>query len=195
MSQPGIDYSSPINFNIPQKSPENVPPQLRPIVDDIYTALQNIIKILVDNAGLGSQLPAQWAQLAGIPGSTYKAANLGRLYVTAFEAIQQGAMVNFFLDAGILKARNANATTSVKMCNGFCSTPGGLAPGISGEFISGLGTVAISGLTIGTRYYLSTVNGLITAVAPVAAGNIEQFVGIALQPSLLLFNCGYYIPH
>lgn len=195
MAQQATDYSSSVNFNIPSTIPENTPEGMKGIMNDILTWFQGIIKALVNNCGIGPQLPSQWAAYAQTPGSTFLAANMGRMYAIALEPIQQGALVNFVLDSGLLKAQNANATNNAKMCNAYCSTPGGLVAGAPGEFIQGRGSIAITGLTVGAKYYLSRVNGLVTASAPVAAGNIEQYVGFAAQTNLLIFHTCFYIQH
>ena len=74
--------------------------------------------------------------------------------------------------------------------------PDGIVSGDYGEvtLMQGL-SQAHSGLTIGSRYYLSTTPGALTTTAPVAVGNIEQFVGIALSDNLLYFNSGTWIQH
>lgn len=195
MAQQATDYSTTVNFNIPTTIPENTPDNMKGILNDILTYFQSIIKALVNNCGIGPQLPSQWSQYATMSGSTVLAGNMGRLYATAKETIVQGALVNFTAVAGVLQAQNANATDNTKMCQGYCSTPGGLQAGIAGEFIEGRGTIAITGLTVGSKYYLSRVNGLITTTAPVAAGNIEQYVGFAAQANLLVFHSHYYVQH
>ena len=193
----GISYSAPVNFNIPQNAPDltDVPQNMQGIISDIYTNFQQIIQGLVNQCGIGQQLPSNWASLAATPGSTILASNMGRLYAVASEAIPQGALVNFWLNGSVLNARNANATNNTKPAQGYCSTGGGLAANAPGEFIVNGGTIAITGLVVGARYYLSTTNGLVSATPATASGNIEQYVGFAAQTNLLVFNCGYFVQH
>jgi hypothetical protein len=110
-----------------------------------------------------------------------------RLYAKASEAIGFGNAVNLHAVSGVINIRKANATNNTKPCHGFCSVSVGIPSGEYGEVILCQGiTTGITGLTTGTRYFLSTTDGLLTATAPVAAGNIEQAVGIALETSLFI---------
>lgn len=188
-------YNSPVNFYLSQNPPSNVKdPVAQAAFNELYNAIQNIIQTLVTSCGIGPQSAALWAQLAGSP-STLQAGNLNRLYVIAGENIPLGAMINLFSNAGVLNARNANATTNVKAADGYCTTAGGIAAGAVGEVQLGHGLVSLVGVTIGQRYWLSVVNGLITTVAPVAAGNIEQYIGVGIDASSVFVNMGYYVQH
>jgi hypothetical protein len=97
---------------------------------------------------------------------------------------------------GVLSARNANATNANKPCDGFCSQPSGILAGQVGEVIlnDGMNT-SLSGLTVGSRYFLDTTNGLVTTTAPVAAGNLEQSLGIAITATALRFWTGKQVQH
>lgn len=46
----------------------------------------------------------------------------------------------------------------------------------------------LSGLTLGARYYLSATAGGVTSTKPSTAGQIVQYVGIAISTSALAFN-------
>ena len=185
-------FSAPVDFRIGQSPPDELSPELKAALTPVYESIQQIIQALVNECGIGQQSPQFWSQLAGTA-SQLKPGNLNRLYVEATEALQSGAAVNVFLSGGILKARNANATNNTKFANGFASDA--IASGAVGEVILAHGVAIITGLTPGANYFLSTVNGLITNVAPVAAGNIEQYVGIAIDSTHLFFNLGYWIQH
>lgn len=188
-------YNSPVNFYLPQNPPTDIKdPVAQQAFNELYNAIQNVIQALITFCGIGPQSASLWPSLAGSP-STLLEGNLNRLYVTASELIPLGAAVNLFNNAGVLNARNANATTNAKPADGFCTTSGGIALGAVGEVQLGHGVVNLVGLVIGQRYWLSTVNGLITTVAPVAAGNIEQYVGIAIDVTSVFFNLGYWIQH
>ena len=98
--------------------------------------------------------------------------------------------------SSIAKCRNANATNNTKPAHGYCNVVGG---GVSGDYLEiilfkGLCTL-FSGLTPGQQYWLATADGQIAAAAPVAAGNIEQFIGVALDANSLFFNSHYRIQH
>jgi hypothetical protein len=187
-------YNSPLDFRIAQSPPDNIPPEVRGVLLEIYAGMQQVIKALVDECGIAQQNFSLWPELSG-SSSTIKASNMRRLYVQASEDIALGAMVNLHNVAGNLRARNANATNNTKPSDGFCNTVGGIIAGEVGEIILACGVATVLGLTVGSRYFLSTSNGLVTATAPVAAGNIEQYIGVALSTTQLFVNTGYWIQH
>ena len=189
-------YDAPINFNIPQSPPTNLKKPVEAALVPIYQGLQQLIQALINNCGIGPQTRDSWPSIVSSGAvNTILSANMGRLYCVATESLQLGGMVNIHNSGGFVAARNASATNNTRPAQAYCSTPGGAAPGdpVEVTVISGLAT--IGGLTIGSRYYLSTVNGLVTPIAPVAAGNIEQYLGYAVAPNQLVVNFGYWIQH
>lgn len=189
-------YNSPIDFRLSQSviNEGNIDPGSRAAIEELYAFGFQVIRAFVDYCGIGSQNFNNWPLLAGNP-KTLLVGNLNRLYVVASENIIQGAAVSLVNTAGILNVRNANATNNTRICDGFCSSPGGINAGSPGEIILNNGIASIGGLTLGARYWLSIINGLITAVPPVAAGNIEQYVGIAISPTILSFNISNWFQH
>lgn len=185
--------NSPLSIAITQ-DPVGIPKELQPYFADLYNAIYQVQLAFVNFCGIASQNKADWSQLSA--GQTVFAQNMGRVYLQATETILTGAMVNVFLSGGVAKVQNANATTGAKPCHGYCNVSGG---GIVGDFLEiimfkGLCTL-FSALTPGTEYYLSTVAGGIQTVKPVAAGNIEQFLGVALDANSFFFNSHYRIQH
>jgi hypothetical protein len=190
-----LAYSAPVNFYISQSPPPGLPPETQPAFDELYQGVQNIIQALVNNCGIGPQSIANWAQLAGSP-STLLAGNLNRLYVLAVETIPFGAMISLTNSAGVLVVRNAQASTAAKMADGFCTTGAGIAIGSVGEVQLADGVTNFTGLVVGSRYWLDAVNpGLVTPIAPVAVGNIEQYIGRAITTTSLAVHIGYPIQH
>jgi hypothetical protein len=194
-SRPG-SYNVPIDFQIPTTPPpgSGSPARLDDTFKQIYATIQQIIKTFVQFCGIGPRNPGEWSILAGSP-TTILSGNLRRLYVIASEPIAANAMISLWNDAGVLKVRNASATNNTKPCDGFCSSEGGISTGVAGEVKLSTGIVTLVGLVIGTRYYLSTAAGLVTTVPPVAAGNIEQYLGIAITTTDLYLNTCYWIQH
>lgn len=93
----------------------------------------------------------------------------------ASEALTAGNFVNLWNDAGTLKVRKADATTSGKYADGFVLAA--VAQGNNATvYLEGINT-QITGLTGGTQYYLATTAGGVTATAPSASGNIVQRIG------------------
>lgn len=188
------NYSSP-NFVVPYAVPSNIPPSLLPIVKPIYIGFQNIIQTIIQFAGIAPRAPSAILSSNNDP-TAILANNTHRFYTQATEAIAFGAAINLTPVLGVLQVRNANATTGAKPCDGFCSQPGGLAIGGIGEVILNDGVIiGLSGLVVGTRYFLATSNGNYTTAAPVAAGNLQQSLGIALTTTSFRFWTGDQIQH
>lgn len=193
-STSNLRYNAPTDFRIQQTPPDEIPTEYRAAFTQIYSAIQQIILTLVTDCGIGPREFSQWLELSGSV-STLLSGNLNRLYIPTSENIPFGAAINLYNSSGILTARLANATNNTKPAHGFCSTSGGIATGTTGEMQVHTGKVAIAGLTPGLSYYLSTTNGLITNAPPVAAGNIEEYVGVAVSATVLAFNTGAWLQH
>lgn len=187
-------FGAPVDFRLAFNPPDSLPDNVKPTFDEVYNSLNQVFNTLVDFCGIGPQPHGIWDQLAGTPG-TLLAGNLNRLYVVAKDTIIPGNTLNLTLDAGILKAQLADATNNTKPAQGFCNSLG-VSPGGLIEMIMHSGVAPISGLTVGTRYYQSAASpGIITAAAPVAAGNIEQYVGVAITTTSLFFYTHHWRQH
>ena len=191
---PPSQLNSPFSVRIARDPPPGLPLEIRTVIEDIYTAIYQLQIALVNFCGVSPQPQAQWSQLATV--QTILQQNMNRTYMLASETILGGALVNFVNSGGVIKVRNANATDNTKPAQGFCNVSGGTASGSYGEFImfSGLCQL-ISGLTIGSVYYLSTTNGILSVSKPVAAGNIEQMVGVAVDINVLYFTSHHWVQH
>jgi hypothetical protein len=102
------------------------------------------------------------------------------IVATATESISPGRMVSFVKASdGSIGARNADSTVVAKRCDAF--SLGAYGAGSSGKFQTlGINQI-ISGLTVGTRYYLSTGGGI-------TATSGTQEVGVAISTTTLLFR-------
>lgn len=96
--------------------------------------------------------------------------------LTASEALVAGNFVNIWSDAGAFKARKADATTAGKEAHGFvlAAVAGGAAATV---FFEGTNN-QVTGQTPG-NVFLSTTPGAADDVAPSAAGNVVQRLGVA----------------
>jgi len=189
-----VFINSPINLRLDYKAPDHLRPELREALEPLYNAFHQIL------SGIQSYVaPLQWDQEIWSqlqPQQTIFPHFHNRLYLPATETIAFGAAINLFSTAGTLSARNANATTAAKPCHGFCSTTGGLLNGVTGEVILGHGLLTTVGaFAMGNNYWLHTLDGQYVNVPPVADGNIEQFLGVALNANDLFFNCSGWMRH
>lgn len=106
--------------------------------------------------------------------------------IPASEALTAGAFVNIYDNAGVVTARNANATNNTKPANGFVKSA--VASGANATVYLDGANDALTGLTTGSRYYLSTTAGGVTATPPSATGNNLQFIGYATQTTAIQFT-------
>ncbi len=106
------------------------------------------------------------------------------------EALSAGDMVNLWDDAGTVKARKAKALDNTRPAHGYVAEGYDLGANATIFTDSYLTT---TGLTVGSKYYLSTTAGAITATAPDGEGNVVQMVGFALSPTKLAFEQHPYI--
>lgn len=192
-----FNYNSPVSFFVSQNPPDALKeehPVIYAAFSELYNAMQQVILTFINNCGIGPQPAVQWDQIAGNP-ITVLCGNLRRFYVFATENIQLGAMVSLWNDGAGIKARNANATNNTKPMDAYCSSPAGILAGHSGEVTLSTGLAIINGLTPGQRYWLAISDGQVQNAPPVAAGNIEQYLGIALDTTHLYINAHYWIQH
>lgn len=189
----GVLTSSLVNTGLPQ-FPEGVPPELFSAFLQVYQGVGNLQQAISQFAGVDSMPTDWWSQLT--IDDTFFDGNLNRLIVTANENINLGQAVSPILVAGTLQVRLANATDNTRWCSGFSITPGTIIAGSKIE-IKTRGVISgVTGMTIGARYWLSTVSGFIQNIPPVAAGNIEQVVGWAAAGSRLISNLdSFFIQH
>lgn len=106
--------------------------------------------------------------------------------LVASETLAAGDLVSVWNDAGTPKVRKADATTSGKEVDGFVMEAVTLGnPG--NVYFEGINN-QLAALTPGSRYYLSTTAGGITATPPSGAGNVVQYVGRAISATELSFE-------
>lgn len=167
-----LSYTSSMQFKIAQTSPNIDSLQVTDkSIHDIYLAIQQLIQTLRPGGQAGNNIS-----------------------FLASEAIAFGAAVNLYNNAGTLGVRNATSSVSTKMCHGFALLPIASGTygsvGMGGQLITGL-----SGLTLGSNYWLSSIAGTIQTTPDIAAGHIEQYVGIALDAASLYIKPTNWIQH
>ena len=115
--------------------------------------------------------------------SMYNAGGDQTLPVVASEALGAGKFVNYWSDAGTLKARLADNSNG-RPAHGFVKEAAALAATATVFPLDAVNT-ALTGLTLGAVYYLGTAGGVITpALDATDEGNdgfIDQKLGVAMS--------------
>lgn len=103
----------------------------------------------------------------------------------AGEALAAGDYVNLYLDAGTVKARKAGGSGKYP-AHGFVKAAVSAAATASVYPLS-MTNDALSSLTAGTTYYLSTSTaGQVQATAPATSGALRQELGVAISANEIL---------
>jgi hypothetical protein len=105
--------------------------------------------------------------------------------MVASEALVAGDFVNIWLDMGTRKARKADSSNSDRVANGFVLNAVS-ANANATVILQGVNT-ALSGLTVGTKYFLGT-SGTATTTAPTASGSSIQSLGFAVSATGINFE-------
>ena len=105
------------------------------------------------------------------------------------ESLAAGDLVNIYDATGTSTARKADATTAGKEAHGFVLA-GSTSPGPATVYLAGINTQC-TGLTAGPQALAITAGKCVSiASAPASAGNVNQFVGVALSATELDFVPG-----
>lgn len=185
MSVYGVDNYK-IQLGLPPFPSDSIPQELYSHFSDVHRALQNLLRGVSQYAGIDAPSKDTWASLNY--NETLLTGNLTRMYPVANVAIQRGQAINLFNSGGTLQARLAQANGLANMAHGVANSAA--AAGETFECNIGQGLIeSIGGLVPGTMYYLSAgAAGAIQNVAPVAAGQIVQPIGIGLDATTLLMQ-------
>jgi hypothetical protein len=107
--------------------------------------------------------------------------------ILASQTLAAGDLVNLHTVTGAIRMRKADATDETKPAHGYVTSA--VTSGNVGAMF-GPGTIndAVTGLTPGATYFLSTTAGLTTATPPSTGGNIVQKIGEATSATTLLFE-------
>jgi hypothetical protein len=104
----------------------------------------------------------------------------------AFEALSAGDFVNIYLNSTVRNARKADASNG-RIAHGYVTSS--VTVGNNATVILQGTNTALTGLTIGNRYYLSaTTPGVATTTAPIVSGNIIQFLGVAVTTTSINYE-------
>lgn len=101
--------------------------------------------------------------------------------ITTSEALSAGNEVNIYNSSG-LKVRKADAANGY-VSNGYVKAA--FSSGASATVYTEGNNDALTGLTVGADYWLSTTAGGLTTTPPSTAGQIVQYIGRALTATKL----------
>lgn len=182
--QTGIQ--SPIRLAVPSTAVD-VPADLQPYLQPIYSSLYTLVDALTRYAGITSFGEAE-GKLLTVPGQVHPQ-NDSRLWVQASEALDPGMMVNLHLSSGVLKARQADYSSQSTAAHGCYNGDLHINVGEFCEIFVGTGLITrIGGIIEGQRYFLN-VNGLI-ATGGSAVSTLSQYIGFGLGSNLLFMQIG-----
>lgn len=109
------------------------------------------------------------------------------ILATATESIASGAWVNVYNNGGVISVRNADATTNGKPAHGFV-TAAYVSTNIATIYAPSNTNTALTGLTLGAEYFLSTTPGAgVATTPPSSSGNIVQRLGVADKVTEIVF--------
>lgn len=178
-----------IQTGLPALPEDNIPTELYDNFLQLHRAIQNLLRGVSRYCGIDAPSQDIWPQITFT--ETLLSGNLTRLYVPASVAISRGQVVNLHDNAGILSARLAVATSAATMAHGIANTTVGVGGTVELNILRGT-LDSVGGMTLGTVYWLSTVAGAIQNTAPVAVGQIQQTIGLALDPDSLLMEIPFF---
>lgn len=188
-------YSTPVDFRVTQNPQPVVDQRSNYNFNEIYDFIRQVILTFVRYCGIGTYDTSFWPLLAKNPGQLLFEGNVNKIYVIANGTFAKGAYVSVFNNAGVMTAFRAQANTISNQADGFANSDA-----VAGQLVEVIMSRGLNpwltGLTIGQRYWLSlTVAGGIQTTAPVAAGNIEQYLGMAMTTTSLATNIMYPVKH
>lgn len=178
--------NSKIILGLPSLPSDNLPKDLYDDFLSIHKAIKNLLDGVSIYTGIDAPSVDTWSQ--SNPAATLLSGNSTRLYVTASVVINAGQIVNLYdSSAGVLKARLANSSSATTMAHGLCTetvAAGAIAPlQWLRAYVNSIG-----GMTPGILYWLSTTAGAVQNIPPVAAGTIQQPIGVAFAVDQLLMD-------
>lgn len=103
------------------------------------------------------------------------------------ENLTAGNFVNLYLNTAALNVRKADATTNAKPAHGFVLA-NVTSPANATVYLLSQTNNGLTGLTIGSDYWLDTTAGGATLTAPSTSGNVVQFLGRAISTTAIPFS-------
>lgn len=145
-------------------------------------------ELTVASAGAGDAGKGVALDGAGKLDNSTMPTGIGANTVTApsSENLAAGDYVNLWDDAGALKVRKADATTTGKRADGFVLAAA-TSPANAVVYLPGNTNSQLSSLALAAEYFLGTTAGAGAATAPSGSGNVVQRLGKATSATTLDF--------
>lgn len=110
-----------------------------------------------------------------------------RISLVSGESVSAGVFVNIYVDSGVVKIRPADSTDGTKPAHGYCTVA--VSEGNPGSVLLSHGVILTNTaglLTPGANQYLGA-DGFTTETAPVTAGHLRQYLGIAITETTMVY--------
>lgn len=149
---------------------------------------------IVTSSGAGDSGKIPALDTAGLLDISLMPAGVGAEVVVkpSSENLAAGDFVNLYDNGGTVNVRKADASNNSKPAHGFVLA-GVVSPADATVYLISATNTAVTGLTVGVDYFLTTTPGAISATAPSASGNIVQFLGRTSSATALPFmNTTYF---
>lgn len=156
----------------------------------LVNGVKTLTQAIIASAGAGDSGKIIAADAAGRIDNSFMPVGIGAdtKSISASEALSAGNIINVFSVMGSAGARKADASAAGKDGIGFVLA--GVAANANATVYFEGTITGLTGLTVGTKYFLSptTPGGLVTAPANPAAGQIVQLIGTAISATELSFE-------
>lgn len=137
-------------------------------------------------AGNSGQIPA--LNSSGVLDITLMPIGVGTptIVLPTTEIIAAGAFINVWNNAGTPSVRNANATDTTKPAHGYVLA--GFGSGSNATVYLASENNVLTGLSVGSVYYLTTTGGVVSTTPPNTTGNSLQTVGYAINTTTIQYS-------
>ncbi len=147
------------------------------------------IAAVVVSAGAGNDGDLVALDASGKLDASVLPAGVGQSTVAAVasETLSAGDLINLWNNSGTINARKADGTSEGKEAHGFVKS-GYSSAASATVYLPGNVITGLTGLTPGSRQYLSATPGALTETPLASAGNVHQLVGIAASATTVVFE-------
>lgn len=155
------------------------------LLTPIFRVLSGLYNTINTDLGLRALLASEYGTYNGKISSIFAPYRNHSAVLPAYEALTYGQIVAIFSDSGTVKVKKAVGGPGGVAGHGYVKTlSANPAEPVEVALFSGI--IQITGVVIGTVYYLNTTAGQIVSVAP--GSGVIQKVGVGIDTNLLYFS-------